>query len=140
MIKSPKTAVKLAINNPYQTNAPRVLCVCSVGMLRSPTLANELHKRYGYNTRSCGVSLEHALVPISTALIHWADEIVFMDFGAFNEFTDTKENLELIKEVKDKSTDVFILSIPDEYDWNDQQLKDIAVVQYLDKRKFNDME
>jgi len=140
MIKSPQTAVRLATNNPYQSDACRILCVCSVGMLRSPTLANELHKRYGYNTRSCGVSMEHALVPISTALIHWADEIVFMDFGAFNEFVDIEENMELIKKVKNASTDVFILSIPDEYDWNDPKLRDISVMQYLEKRKFNDME
>jgi predicted protein tyrosine phosphatase len=84
--------------------------------------------------------MEHALVPISTALIHWADEIVFMDFGAFNEFVDIEENMELIKKVKNASTDVFILSIPDEYDWNDPKLRDISVMQYLEKRKFNDME
>lgn len=140
MIKSPETAVELAIKNPYQTDACRVLCVCSVGMLRSPTLANELHTRYGYNTRSCGVSIDHALVPISSALIYWADEIVFMDFNAFNEFTEVKENMELIKEVKDTCTDVFILNVPDDFNWNDSVLRETSVMQYLEKRKFNDME
>lgn len=140
MIESPKKAVELARLNPFQTNACRVLCVCTVGMLRSPTLANELHKLYGYNTRSCGVSDSHALVPISTALINWADEIVFMDFGAYDEFTNVKENMELIKEVKDTRADVFILNVPDDYDWNDRHLRDMAVHQYLEKRKFNDME
>lgn len=140
MIKSPETAVELAIKNPYQTDARRVLCVCSVGMLRSPTLANELHKRYGYNTRSCGVSLDYALVPISSALIHWADEIVFMDFNVFSAFTEDDDNKQLIKEVKDTCTDVFILNVPDDFNWNDSVLRETSVMQYLEKRKFKDME
>lgn len=140
MFNSPKTAVKLAIHNPYQTNQCRILCVCSVGMLRSPTLANELHKRFGYNTRSCGVSETHALIPINTALLNWADEIVFVDFDAYNEFTNTKEKEISIRALKDTGTDVFILNIPDDYDWNDPVLRDIAITQYLEKRKFNDTE
>jgi len=34
------------ITNPYQTKAKKVLCLCSAGMLRSPTIANTLHKEY----------------------------------------------------------------------------------------------
>jgi len=61
--------------NPYQTDALKVLCVCSAGLLRSPTLANYLHKKYGYNTRSCGV-YDYALIPIDKVLITWADRII----------------------------------------------------------------
>ncbi len=31
------------IDNPYQGSAKKVLCVCSAGMLRSPTAANVLY-------------------------------------------------------------------------------------------------
>ena len=40
--------------NPYQTGTEKILCVCSAGLLRSPTLAGELYKR-GFNTRAAGV-------------------------------------------------------------------------------------
>lgn len=86
------------------------------------------------------MSLEHALVPISSALIHWADEIVFMDFNVFSAFTEDDDNKQLIKEVKDTCTDVFILNVPDDFNWNDSVLRETSVMQYLEKRKFKDME
>lgn len=60
--------------NPYQGDAVKALCVCSAGLLRSPTIAKVLTKR-GYNTRAAGMSQEYALVPVTPALIAWADEI-----------------------------------------------------------------
>src|SRR5574343_525749 len=104
MIKS--TRNQLAnITNPYQTKAKRVLCVCSAGLLRSPTMANTLHKEYGYNTRACGSCVEFALIPISEALVYWADEIVFVN----------KDN---------------ILDLPDQFCWNEGQLVEIIKEQY----------
>lgn len=138
MIKSSEHAIKLARKNSHQTNALRVLCVCSVGMLRSPTLANELHRRFGHNTRSCGVTTTHALVPISEALLHWADEIVFVDFDAFDEFTNSRDNEKLLNNLKMQGTTVFVLNIPDVYNWNDLELKSISVDQYLERKKFMD--
>jgi len=140
MITSPSFAENLAQHNPYQSNAPRVLCVCSVGMLRSPTLANELHKNYGYNTRSCGVLDTHALVPISSALIRWADEIVFMDFSSYEDLKSSEDAVDELERAKAFGTVVYILSIPDSYNWNDKELRDISVLQYLEKRKYSDME
>jgi len=67
-------------SNPYQGNAKKVLCVCSAGLLRSPTAAWVLsNEPYNYNTRSCGVDIGHALIPIDEVLIKWADELVCMD-------------------------------------------------------------
>ena len=60
--------------NPHQGKAIKALCVCSAGLLRSPTIAKEL-TLLGYNTRACGTSQDYALVPLSTALLTWADEI-----------------------------------------------------------------
>lgn len=67
-------------NNPFQGKFKRVLCVCSAGLLRSPTVAWVLsNEPYNYNTRACGLDIGHALIPIDDVLIEWADEIVCMD-------------------------------------------------------------
>lgn len=60
--------------NPHQGKALKALCVCSAGLLRSPTIAKYLTS-LGYNTRACGTSQDYALIPITEALIKWADEI-----------------------------------------------------------------
>ena len=67
--------------NEFQGPAKRVLCVCSAGLLRSPTTAALLQHDYGYNTRAAGVVKEFALIFADQALVYWADEIVFMDSG-----------------------------------------------------------
>ena len=66
------------VTNPYQGKDKRVLCLCSAGLLRSSTLAIILQNKYGCNTRSAGVS-DYALIPVSTALLEWADEIVCVE-------------------------------------------------------------
>lgn len=67
-------------SNPNQGKFKRVLCVCSAGLLRSPTLAWVLsNEPYSYNTRACGIDVGHALIPIDDVLIEWADEIFCMD-------------------------------------------------------------
>mgnify|MGYP005845606429 CR=1 FL=1 len=136
MIKSPEHAIKLARKNPHQTNTLRVLCLCSVGMLRSPTLANELNRIHGLNTRSCGVTTSHALVPVSEALLHWADELVFVDFDAYNEFTENDNNKNVLNMLRNQGTVVYVLNVPDVYDWNDTELKTISVNQYFERKKF----
>lgn len=65
-------------NNPYQGSDECLLFVCSVGMLRSPTAA-EYASKLGYNTRSCGSTVELALIPLTVNLIAWADKIVFIN-------------------------------------------------------------
>lgn len=66
------------VHNNFQniTLYKRVLCVCSAGLLRSPTIARVLQEKYGYNTRSAGISQEYALVEVSDYLLEWADEVV----------------------------------------------------------------
>ena len=65
--------------NPYQGKTKKVLCVCSAGLLRSPTAAVVLNREYGYNTRACGIDSSFALIPFDEVLAHWADEIVVME-------------------------------------------------------------
>lgn len=66
--------------NPYQGKFKRVLIACSAGLLRSPTVAFVLSSPpYNFNTRSVGLDVGHALIPIDKVLIEWADEIIVMD-------------------------------------------------------------
>lgn len=113
------------VTNKYQTEAKRVLCVCSAGALRSPTLANVLHQELGYNTRAAGSSEEYALIPISIALIYWADEIVFVNSENFNECLYYNEEYDSIIRRK-----ALVLSIEDDFEWNDPVLKQSLLDQY----------
>jgi predicted protein tyrosine phosphatase len=66
--------------NPYQGKFKRVLCVCSAGLLRSPTVAWVLsNEPYNFNTRAAGIDVGHALIPVDDVLLEWADEVVCMD-------------------------------------------------------------
>lgn len=104
-------------NNPYQNEDPRLLFVCSAGLLRSPTGA-ELFSKKGYNTRSCGSHIEFALIPLTANLIRWANLIVFVhpenEARAVVFFKDEWRE-ELIR----KS---IILDIPDKFTRNDPDL------------------
>jgi predicted protein tyrosine phosphatase len=66
-------------NNRYQGDAKRVLCVCSAGLLRSPTAAWVLsNPPYNFNTRSAGIEEQFALIPVDVVLLSWAQEVVCM--------------------------------------------------------------
>ena len=65
-----------AWDNPYEGKDKKVVFVCTMGLLRSATAARLYAKRY--NTR-CAGSSPAALVPLSDALVEWADEIVFVN-------------------------------------------------------------
>jgi small subunit ribosomal protein S1 len=53
------------VNNGFQGKFRHVLCVCSAGLLRSPTLAEILSQPpYNFNTRAVGIAKEFALIPI----------------------------------------------------------------------------
>ena len=112
MIKSKLNQMANA-KNQWQNEDKRVLCVCSAGLLRSPTLAQWLQEKRGYNTRACGTAEEYALIPISEALVHWADLVVFVNKDNYNQVKDEK-----ILSVKD----TVVLDLPDEYERNDKDL------------------
>ena len=112
------------ISNPFQGDTKKVLCVCSAGLLRSATLQNMLIKEYGYNVRNCGTELSYALIPISEALIHWADEIVFVNKSNYRSV-----KLDLLEQQIDMGN-VFILDIPDNYGFNNPELIEICKQQY----------
>ncbi len=68
------------VSNPYQGPDKKVLFVCSMGILRSATGARLYAKKY--NTRSAG-SWDDALIPVTTTLLAWASEVVFVNQSNF---------------------------------------------------------
>lgn len=117
------------VSNQYQTKAKRVLAVCSAGLLRSPSVANVLHAKYGYNTRAAGCSDEYALIPVDLCLIAWADEVVCVENEVHNILNFKFKN-EKIWEARDK----VILSLPDRFEWMDPELVKLIEKQYDDNR------
>lgn len=97
--------------NPYQGKYKRVLCVCSAGLLRSPTTALVLaNEPFNYNTRAAGLDTDHALIAVDDVLLEWADEIVCM----------TKSQEGELKLKTDKL--VVCLNIPDSFAYRDSRL------------------
>lgn len=103
--------------NPYQGDMPRVLCVCSGGLLRSPTIAWVLsNEPYNCNTRAVGTAEEYALIPIDTVLVEWADIIVC----ANKDHLPKVQNL--LKENQTPEKPLFNLDLPDIYKTRDPEL------------------
>jgi len=113
------------VGNKFQTTAKKVLCCCSAGLLRSPSLANVLHKEFGFNTRAVGCDKEYALIPISQALIWWADEIVFVNKENFDSLNQEEKD-----EISDVGVKVVFLNIEDDFDWNDHWLNRTLLESY----------
>ena len=113
------------VGNQFQGKAKKVLAVCSAGLLRSPTLANVLHRQYGFNTRAVGSCKEFALIPISQALIWWADEIVFVNQENFDDLDEEEK-----EEIESVGVKVTVLNILDDFNWNDPELQALLLQEY----------
>lgn len=122
MIKGTRNQI-FNIRNTSQGSTKKVLTVCSAGLLRSATLQNFLIKEYGYNVRNCGTVESYALIPISEALVLWADEIVFVNEENFNMVKFHLKELQVLDKCK-------VLDIPDIYNFNDPRLIQICKEQY----------
>jgi predicted protein tyrosine phosphatase len=109
--------------NIYQGTIKKVLTVCSAGLLRSATLQNFLIKEHGYNVRNCGTEESYALIPISEALVTWADEIVFVNAENYHKVKSEIDLLGFSNKCK-------VLNIPDMYSFNDPDLITICKEQY----------
>ena len=133
------TQIKV-IENRHQGSAKRVLCLCSIGILRSPTAALQLHKIYNYNTRSAGLDID-ALIPLSPQLFLWAQEIVVME----QEHLDMLQTLAnqwvedgiINQNMADYALErTIVLNIPDKYSYMDPELITLIIEKY-DKDKKN---
>lgn len=108
-----------------QTDQPRLVFVCSAGMLRSATGAKAFAQR-GCNTRSCG-SHDYALIPLSANLINWAHGIYFAQPENWWKVAETfKAHPGLLATLKNKGQ---ICNVPDIYDYDDPALHDQWIAQ-----------
>lgn len=104
-------------SNPYQGEYKRVLCVCSAGLLRSPTTAVVLSQDpYNFNTRAAGLNPDYALVPVDEVLLAWADEIVCMTKEQKEDLIDTLKTFGIV------GTTVICLNIPDNFAYRNNEL------------------
>lgn len=108
-------------HNKYQGSAKRVLCICSAGLLRSPTAANVLHKEYGHNTRAAGISIDFALIPVDAVLLAWADEIVVMESWMTHNLPPEFDK------------PIICLQIEDNYEFMDEELQRKILTKYKEK-------
>jgi predicted protein tyrosine phosphatase len=115
-----------------QGDQPRLVFVCSAGMLRSATGAKVFAQR-NCNTRSCGTH-DYALIPLSANLINWAHGIYFAHpenwWTACEVFKDKPD---LLLQLNSKSQ---ICRIQDIHDYDSPQLAEewIAQVQLPDEK------
>jgi predicted protein tyrosine phosphatase len=107
------------VSNRHQGSMKKVLCVCSAGLLRSPTLAWVLsNPPYNFNTRAAGVSDEYALIPVDIVLVEWADEIVCADGDHLHKIQELLKDINVTNQKKP----VHVLDIPDSYGTRDPKL------------------
>lgn len=111
------------MRNPHQGKAKKVLCVCSAGLLRSPTLAWVLsNDPFNFNTRAVGTSPIYALIVLDEVQLNWADAVVFVDddnyISARYEYEELIDNMEH-----------HVLKIPDIYEFRHPKLVEIATEQ-----------
>jgi predicted protein tyrosine phosphatase len=113
--------------NAFQGPAKKVLCVCSAGLLRSPTLAAVLNRELGFNTRAVGSCAAFALIPLSEALLVWADEVVFVDDASWDELSEDEKEM-----VRTFAKSMMVLNIPDDFDYGNETLAKVCLEQYND--------
>lgn len=117
--------------NPYQGQSKKVLCVCSAGLLRSPTAAWVLsNPPFNFNTRAVGTDKEFALIPLDEVLIHWADEIVCMNDDQRNIIIDLMPNKKVLEHKK-----IHVIDVPDSFDFKDEVLVKIMTDKLI--KEFN---
>ena len=118
--------------NPYQDNYKKVLCVCSAGLLRSPTAAFVLSQApFNFNTRAAGAVKDYALFPVDVVHLTWADEIVCME----QDHADVIKGL-LPSVFKGSEKKVYVLDIEDSFKYRDPELINQIKEKYCEQTKF----
>ena len=98
--------------NPYQGEYKKALCLCSAGLLRSPTIAWVMGQ-HGYNTRAAGM-YDYALIPFDEVLAEWADIIICANTEIYNAVKD---------EVKGKP--ILDFDLEDRFSYRDPELVEL---------------
>lgn len=98
----------------------KVLCVCTAGILRSPTAAWVLSQPpWSYNTRAAGIDPTCALVVLDAPLIAWADEFVCLE---------ARHRKALPKDLGGRA--VYVLGIPDRFEYREPRLVQLIKERY----------
>ena len=100
----------------------RVLCVCSAGLLRSPTTAVILAgEPFNFNTRAAGAEEDYALIPVDEVLMKWADEIVCME---------DRHAVIINEKFPNHGKPLFTLNVPDNYPYRNPKLVELIAESY----------
>lgn len=119
--------------NAYQGKFKKVLTVCSAGCLRSPTAAHILSSEpWNFNTRCVGTSKEYAIVPVTEALIVWADVILVMDWEQQRQINEMQNKMaaEVDVMMDYEYKQVINLEIEDDYDYRHPKLVEIMTEKF----------
>lgn len=109
--------------NPAQGDYKKVLCLCSAGLLRSPTAALVLSQEpFNFNTRAAGIVGDYALITVDGYLINWADEVVVM----------TQEHKAVMEE-SGCTKPIVCLDIPDEFEYRNPKLMKLVAERYTER-------
>ena len=109
--------------NPYQGDFKKVLCVCSAGLLRSPTAAWVLsNPPFNFNTRAVGANPEYAMLLLDAVNVCWADEVVVMD-------NNQKTQVLALCEEYGWEKPVHVLNVPDNYGYRDPELVEVLTTE-----------
>ena len=123
------------VNNAYQGKHKKVLTVCSAGCLRSPTAAHILSSEpWNFNTRCAGTSEEYAIIPVTEALVLWADVILCMDSDQVRFVNDMQNKLaaEASEMFEYNYKQVINLEVEDEYNYRNPTLVQIMQNKFLE--------
>lgn len=119
------------IGNPYQGTYTKTLCVCSAGLLRSPTMAWLLSQPpYNHNVRAVGTDESFALICLDEALLIWADLILCSDDDSYYKTLNKVKEYDLSPK---RLESIFNLHIKDSYEYRNETLINILT------DKFNKM-
>lgn len=122
-------------HNKFQGAFPRVLCVCSAGLLRAPTLAWVLsNPPYNCNTRAAGSCEDFALVPVDKVLLEWAQHIVAVNRHNLEELVNNKDFEWETAVAPNKK--IWVLDVPDSFSYRDPELVQ-AIRDELERCKFS---
>ena len=126
------------VNNVYQGKTKKVLTVCSAGCLRSPTAAHLLSSDpWNFNTRCAGLNEEYAIIPVTDALVIWADVILVMDSDQQSQINKMQIRIadEFDQMFEYDYKQVINLNIEDDYAYRDPKLVEIMTEKF--KELFN---
>lgn len=132
------------VGNKFQGKRKKVLCVCSAGLLRSPTAAWILsNEPFNFNTRAVGSVKDYALIPLDAAHVAWADEFVVMGPTHQNAvevlMVELENNARGLDEANHSEKPIHLLIIDDDYGFRDPELIEIMTNKFKNifKRKKN---